>query len=102
MIIGVPSEVKTDEWRVALTPAGARGRPSAGPTGCVPKGGGGGAGVAHAGRRARAHLGRPYGLRPEGGGRRLVNVRRRVRPDRGEDPRDRRGGVGRGRPGLQG
>jgi alanine dehydrogenase len=42
MIIGVPSEVKTDEWRVALTPAGVRELTSAGHTVCVQKGAGAG------------------------------------------------------------
>ncbi len=42
MIIGVPSEVKTDEWRVALTPAGVRELTSAGHTVCVQKGAGDG------------------------------------------------------------
>ena len=40
MIIGVPSEVKTDEWRVALTPAGVRELTSAGHTVYVQKGAG--------------------------------------------------------------
>src|SRR3984957_11527204 len=42
MIIGVPSEVKTDEWRGALTPAGVRGLTSAGHTVYVQKGAGDG------------------------------------------------------------
>src|SRR5271157_3822966 len=42
MIIGVPSEVKTDEWRVALTPAGVRELTSAGHTVVVEKGAGAG------------------------------------------------------------
>src|SRR3984957_10784262 len=42
MIIGVPSEVKADEWRVALTPAGVREFTSAGHTVCVQKGAGDG------------------------------------------------------------
>jgi alanine dehydrogenase len=42
MIIGVPTEVKTDEWRVALTPAGVRELISAGHTVCVQKGAGDG------------------------------------------------------------
>src|ERR1700733_10849618 len=42
MIIGVPSEVKTDEWRGALTPAGVRELTSAGHTVCVQKGAGDG------------------------------------------------------------
>ena len=42
MIIGVPTEVKTDEWRVALTPAGVRELTSAGHTVCVQKGAGDG------------------------------------------------------------
>src|SRR5271163_488575 len=42
MIIGVPSEVKTDEWRVALTPAGVRELTSAGHTVFVQKGAGDG------------------------------------------------------------
>src|SRR5580658_1097555 len=42
MIIGVPAEVKTDEWRVALTPAGVREFTSAGHTVCVQEGAGDG------------------------------------------------------------
>ena len=42
MIVGVPSEVKTDEWRVALTPAGVREFTSAGHTVYVQKGAGDG------------------------------------------------------------
>ena len=42
MIIGVPSEVKADEWRVALTPAGVREFTSAGHTVYVQKGAGDG------------------------------------------------------------
>ncbi len=42
MIIGVPNEVKTDEYRVALTPAGVRELTSAGHTVCVEKGAGDG------------------------------------------------------------
>ena len=42
MIIGVPSEVKTDEWRVALTPAGVRELVSSGHTVYVQKGAGDG------------------------------------------------------------
>ena len=42
MIIGVPSEAKTDEWRVALTPAGVRELTSAGHTVYVQKGAGDG------------------------------------------------------------
>src|ERR1700677_2709576 len=42
MIIGVPSEVKSDEWRVALTPAGVRELISAGHTVFVQKGAGDG------------------------------------------------------------
>ncbi len=42
MIIGVPSEVKADEWRVALTPAGVRELTSAGHTVCVQRGAGDG------------------------------------------------------------
>src|SRR6202453_1885881 len=42
MIIGVPSEVKTDEWRVALTPAGVRELISSGHSVCVQKGAGDG------------------------------------------------------------
>lgn len=42
MIIGVPTEVKTDEWRVALTPAGVRELTSAGHTVYVQKGAGDG------------------------------------------------------------
>ena len=40
MIIGVPSEIKTDEWRVALTPAGVRELTSAGHTVLVERGAG--------------------------------------------------------------
>ena len=42
MIVGVPSEVKADEWRVAITPAGVRELTSAGHTVCVQKGAGDG------------------------------------------------------------
>ena len=42
MIIGVPREVKTDEWRVALTPAGVRELTSAGQPVYVQKGAGDG------------------------------------------------------------
>src|SRR6202453_4449152 len=42
MIIGVPSEVKTDEWSVALTPAGVRELISSGHSVCVQKGAGDG------------------------------------------------------------
>ncbi len=42
MIIGVPSEIKTDEWRVALTPAGVRELTSAGHAVLVEKGAGDG------------------------------------------------------------
>ena len=42
MIIGVPSEIKTDEWRVALTPAGVRELTSAGHTVLVERGAGNG------------------------------------------------------------
>ena len=42
MIIGIPSEVKADEYRVALTPAGVRELTSAGHTVCVEKGAGDG------------------------------------------------------------
>ena len=42
MIIGVPSEVKADEWRVAITPAGVRELTSAGHTVCVQQGAGAG------------------------------------------------------------
>ncbi|MFZ0249172.1 MAG: alanine dehydrogenase, partial [Acidimicrobiales bacterium] len=42
MIIGVPAETKTDEWRVALTPAGVRELTSAGHTVHVQKGAGDG------------------------------------------------------------
>lgn len=45
MIIGVPSEVKTDEWRVALTPAGVRELTSAGHTVLVEKGAGVGSAI---------------------------------------------------------
>ncbi len=47
MIIGVPSEVKTDEWRVALD----------------------------TGRCPRAHIGRTHRLHPEGHGFRFVHAR---------------------------
>src|ERR1700723_2488838 len=42
MIIGVPREVRPDEWRVALTPAGVRELVSAGHTVFVQKGAGDG------------------------------------------------------------
>ncbi len=42
MIVGVPKEVKTDEWRVALTPAGVRELTSAGHVVLVQKGAGDG------------------------------------------------------------
>ncbi len=42
MIVGVPSELKTDEWRVALTPAGVRELTSAGHTVIVERGAGDG------------------------------------------------------------
>jgi alanine dehydrogenase len=42
MIIGVPSEMKDDEYRVAITPAGVRELTSAGHTVCVEKGAGAG------------------------------------------------------------
>ena len=42
MIVGVPSEMKDDEYRVALTPAGVRELTSAGHTVIVEKGAGGG------------------------------------------------------------
>jgi len=42
MIVGVPTEVKTDEWRVAITPAGVRELTSAGHTVLVEKGAGSG------------------------------------------------------------
>jgi alanine dehydrogenase len=42
MIIGIPSEVKTDEYRVAITPAGVRELTSAGHTVYVQKGAGDG------------------------------------------------------------
>jgi len=42
MIVGVPSEVKTDEYRVAITPAGVRELVSAGHTVLVEKGAGSG------------------------------------------------------------
>src|ERR1700721_464000 len=48
MIIGVPSEVKTDEWRVALTPAGVRELTSAGHTVFVQKGAGDGSAMTDA------------------------------------------------------
>jgi len=40
MIVGVPSEVKEDEYRVAITPAGVRELTSAGHTVLVEKGAG--------------------------------------------------------------
>ena len=67
MIIGVPSEVKQDEYRVAITPAGVR----------------------------ELDLGRPHGPRREGGGRGLGHPRRRLRPHRGHDRRRRRRRLGR-------
>jgi alanine dehydrogenase len=45
MIIGVPSEIKTDEWRVALTPPGVRELTSAGHTVLVEKGAGVGSAI---------------------------------------------------------
>jgi alanine dehydrogenase len=42
MIVGVPSELKEDEWRVAITPAGARELTSAGHSVLVQKGAGDG------------------------------------------------------------
>src|SRR5271170_4117911 len=42
MIVGVPTEVKADEYRVALTPAGVRELDSAGHTVLVQKGAGDG------------------------------------------------------------
>ncbi len=42
MIVGIPTEVKTDEWRVAITPAGVRELTSAGHTVLVQKGAGDG------------------------------------------------------------
>ena len=42
MIVGVPSEMKDDEYRVAITPAGVRELTSAGHTVFVEKGAGGG------------------------------------------------------------
>src|SRR5580658_9315445 len=48
MIIGVPSEVKTDEWRVALTPAGVRELTSAGHSVFVQKGAGDGSAMSDA------------------------------------------------------
>ena len=46
MIIGVPKEIKADEYRVALTPAGAEMLVSAGHTVCIEKGAGFGSGFA--------------------------------------------------------
>ncbi len=48
MIIGVPSEIKTDEWRVALTPAGVRELTSAGHDVLVERGAGMGSAIADA------------------------------------------------------
>jgi alanine dehydrogenase len=48
VIIGVPSEVKADEWRVALTPAGVREFTSAGHTVYVQKGAGEGSSMSDA------------------------------------------------------
>ena len=42
MIVGIPTEVKTDEYRVAITPAGVRELTSAGHTVLVEKGAGSG------------------------------------------------------------
>ena len=42
MIVGVPNEVKEDEYRVAITPAGARELTSAGHTVYIEKGAGDG------------------------------------------------------------
>ena len=74
MKIGVPTEIKTDEYRVALTPAG----------------------------RARAGRPRPRGLRAGRRGRGLGHHRRRLRrPGRDDRPRRRRG-LRRGRADRQG
>jgi alanine dehydrogenase len=48
MIIGVPTEVKEDEWRVAVTPAGVRELTSAGHTVLVHKGAGDGSAMSDA------------------------------------------------------
>ncbi len=48
MIIGVPTEVKEDEWRVAVTPAGVRELTSAGHTVVVQKGAGDGSAMSDA------------------------------------------------------
>jgi alanine dehydrogenase len=48
MIVGVPTEVKTDEWRVAITPAGVRELTSAGHTVYVQKGAGDGSSMSDA------------------------------------------------------
>jgi alanine dehydrogenase len=48
MIIGVPKEIKTDEYRVALTPAGARELTGAGHTVLIEKGAGEGSSIVDA------------------------------------------------------
>jgi alanine dehydrogenase len=48
MIVGIPTEVKADEYRVALTPAGARELTSAGHTVLVQKGAGDGSALSDA------------------------------------------------------
>ena len=48
MIIGVPKEIKTDEYRVALTPAGARDLTGAGHRVLIEKGAGGGSSIVDA------------------------------------------------------
>ena len=74
MIVGIPKEVKTDEYRVAITPAGVRELTSAGHTGV------------HRARRRRG----------------FVHARRGLRPHRGRDHQGCRRHLGRRRPGVQG
>ena len=81
MIVGVPKEVKDDEYRVAITPAGVRELTSAGHT--VLRREGGRAGLVHPRRRLRGHRGQDR-RRPR---RRLGRVRH---GPRGEGA-DRRG-----------
>ena len=74
MKVGVPTEIKTDEYRVALTPAG----------------------------RARARRARPRGGRPGGRRRGLGDRRRRLHGAGRAHPARRRGGLRRGRHDRQG
>ena len=74
MKVGVPTEIKTDEYRVALTPAG----------------------------RARARRRRPRGVRAERSRRGILDLRRGLRRPGRDDPARRRRGVRRGDPDRQG